>query len=130
VGPGPNGQDNSTRKKLIEAGFIIAQGRGDKSLADDSEVFNLPAEYLARHTPQDLEVHFECWPAVELFRLCSTQWRVGPNGTRTGLDYTAVLAVADNQGKNDPDIIGFIQYLELGALNAFMDNDLETILDG
>jgi Phage related hypothetical protein (DUF1799) len=45
--------------------------------------------------PSELPVLPECWPAVNLFLACCTQWRTaGMSGTVIGLDYVAVEAVA------------------------------------
>ena len=33
-----------------------------------------------------------CWPAVEIFLRCQTQWRISMSGI-VGLDYVAILGV-------------------------------------
>jgi len=50
-------------------------------------------------------------------------------GQLTGLDYAAVVAVAKWRGL-DPEIMNEIKCLELGALAAFNDGDIESILHG
>lgn len=130
MGRSSNGPVDSQRKKLIEAGYRIAKGTGDAGLAEDSEIFNLPSEYLERHAPQNFVVDFDNWPIYELFQLCGTQWRVAPSGGRIGLDYTAVLAVASSEGINEPGLMRQIRFMELGAITAYSDNDLEVLLYG
>jgi len=61
--------------------------------------------------------------------MCSTQWRISPSGDRVGLDYTAVVSVAQFMGLGS-EIMPQIRYLELGALTAFCGKELETIFDG
>jgi len=62
--------------------------------------------------------------------MCGTQWRMSPTGHRTGLDYTAVIALADVMGCKTPDTLNFIRYLELGAIMAYMGKTLESVLNG
>ncbi len=38
-----------------------------------------------------------CAEALGLFCILSTQWRIGPTGRRTGLDYTAAVAALQLQ---------------------------------
>ena len=52
-------------------------------------------------------------------------------GEQTGIDYTAVFAVA-RVLKMDatPDLLEQIRLLELGALTAIRGGDIETLLNG
>lgn len=73
-----------------------------------------PEDY--EHPPVDIWP--ENWDAVRFFRRLYTQWRYGMNG-RTGLDYTAVLAMLRSyrypQKKAD-EIFAAVQIMELAAL--------------
>lgn len=46
----------------------------------------------------DLVVQPDCWEAVRLACVSATQWRVGPSGRATGLDYAACQAAAAAAG--------------------------------
>lgn len=130
MGRCPDGQDYCQRKKLIEAGYVYVKGSGgDDGLAEDAEYFNLPPEILKRIRPDDFYIHYECWPAFELFQSCATQWRVAPMGERLGLDYSAVVSVAQFLGYGS-EVFQQLRYLELGALTAYNGKALETLLDG
>ena len=50
-------------------------------------------------------------------------------GERTGLDYTAVVCVAQFLGY-DADVFQQVRYLELGAMTAYSGKDIGTVLDG
>lgn len=73
-------------------------------------------------------MHWECWPAFEVFRDCATQWRFSGMGSRTGLDYTAVISVIQFLGVDVS--LEHIRYLELGALTAYGGKELEAVFDG
>lgn len=95
---------------------------------DEKYISNLPPEWISRHRA-DFFVHDECWDAWELYMMCGTQWRVAPMGGRIGLDYSAVVALAQYQG-HPPDIMQQIRYIEMGALIAYGGKDLEAVLNG
>jgi hypothetical protein len=124
---GTNATTERTLKKLIEAGFIYARGVSDEP-ADEDE--NIPDWWKERLRGTVCIINDECWTAFELFQMCGTQWRVSPMGHRTGLDYTAVIALADVMGCKDQDTINYIRYLELGAIMAYMDKNIEAVLNG
>lgn len=129
MGRGAASAITGPHKKLIEAGYILAKGSGGQDgLAEDSEYINLPDEWLKRDNP-NFEVYPECWDAFELFQMCATQWRISPMGERTGLDYTAVIALAKYL-KHKPDIFMQVRYLELGAMTAYSGKELEVLIDG
>lgn len=66
--------------------------------------------------PQTFEVWPENWPAVDLFLLCQTQWRMGPGGI-AGLDYGAVLSVARLWGmKRLRETMADVQVIEAAIL--------------
>lgn len=75
-------------------------------------------------------MHYECWPAFELYEQCGTQWRYTMTGARSGLDYAAVCALAHIRGVADPQTLEFVRYLEMGALTAHYGKELEYILNG
>jgi len=116
------------RKKLIEVGYIFAKGSGKDGLAEDAKYIDLHPEWLKRVDPEVI-VDYDCWDAFQLFQTCITQWRIAPMGERIGLDYTAVVCMAQFLG-HPPEIMQQIRYLELGALTAYGGKALESILDG
>ena len=124
------GQGDCKRKKLIEVGYVYAKGNGgDDGLAEDAKWMNLPADWDDLYKVPDMFVHYECWDAWLLFQMCVTQWRISPMGQRTGLDYTAVICVAQFLGY-DTDVFQQIRYLELGAMTAFSGGKLSEVLGG
>jgi len=130
VGVCPAWPGHGQRKKLIEAGYVHAKqsASGVDGLAEDAEfISGLPPEWLKRHKA-DFLIHDECWEAWELYQFCGTQWRVAPMGGRVGLDYAAVVAVAQFRGCK-PDVMEQVRYLEMGALIAYANKDLEAVLD-
>lgn len=118
-----------TLKKLIEAGYVYASGVTNPA-EDELENEQVPDWWRERLRGKDCHVNDEVWPVFELFRACATQWRVSSMGTRTGLDYTAVLAVARVMGLDSAENFEHIRSLELGALAAYMGKPLEFVLDG
>ena len=52
---------------------------------------------------------------------CGTQWRVGMAGA-TGLDYAGVAVVAAALGIHLPDVLAYVQVLELDQLSAWADD--------
>lgn len=77
----------------------------------------------AGFSPEDydhdvIEVWPEHWDAVHFFLRLPTQWRYGMNG-RTGLDYTAVLAMLREmrlpRDKRE-EIFAGVQVMEIAAL--------------
>lgn len=61
----------------------------------------------------------ENWQAVDVFSTCQTQWRIGMSGP-TGLDYSAVKAVFDMFGVEDPrDTLDNVRTMEAQALEIF-----------
>lgn len=129
MGGGADGPPGGQLKKLIEAGYLFAKGsRGKDGLAEDAKYFNLPESWLKKNDP-DFYVHYECWDAFQLFQSCMTQWRISPMGDRIGLDYTAVVSVAQFMG-HDRDVFQQVRYLELGAMMAYGGKDIEALLDG
>ena len=56
-----------------------------------------------------------------------TQWRyAGMGGARTGLDYSAMIAMVNLYG-HGPEVFEQIRWLELGALLKFNGKDLGAI---
>ena len=63
------------------------------------------------------EVWPENWPSVLAFSALATQWRVGPDGTRYGLDYGAIPTVFDALGVSDrADVFDGLRVMELEYL--------------
>lgn len=64
----------------------------------------------------------EAWPAVELFCLVASQWRVGPGGVPVGLDYGAVDAacrLADV--RPTPEAFAGLRVMERAAVAAMAE---------
>ncbi len=76
----------------------------------------LPPQVLAK--PKDLELWPENQPAVDLFIVLSTQWRMGPAGA-VGLDYGPVplaLSQLRLRGRQARDAFAGLQVMEAEAL--------------
>lgn len=74
--------------------------------------------------PESFDVWPENWPALMLYLRCSTQWRTaGMSGQRLGLDYPAVLAMADLHGCRDADTMDKIGTIEREILNSVRAKD-------
>lgn len=112
--------DAGTGKKLKAAARWIFGVRPDvDALQRDLAAFGLclqadtmPAEYLAVW-PQN-------WPAVQVFEAMQTQWRIGPMGGITGLDYASLPAVIKLMGFNRRScrsVFDAIRIMEMEALN-------------
>jgi len=65
----------------------------------------------------------ECWQVVELWLACATQWRrAGLAGMATGLDYPAVIGVAQILGTPmTPDLLEDLRAMESEALAAWAE---------
>lgn len=88
---------------------------------DDARVLGVAVPGHADEAPT-CPVWEEHHPALEVFLLCRTQWRVlvGMGGVSyQGLDYPAVESVMRMQGIDDAgEILSQLQHLEAGALEA------------
>lgn len=54
----------------------------------------------------------ENWDALKAFLACSTQWRVGPSGGYTGLDYAGCRAAVAGLGLRWRDVMGKLRIME------------------
>ena len=61
----------------------------------------------------------ENWDAVRVFSASATQWRLGPSGHRTGLDYAGVRVVAESIGASLEDVLWRIRLMEMQALECW-----------
>ena len=60
--------------------------------------------------------------ALRLFGCCGTQWRLGPDGSPTGLDYAAARTVCDWLGLAGGErLLDDLRALEAGALDALAE---------
>ena len=58
----------------------------------------------------------DCWPAVEIFLRCQTQWRASMSGV-IGLDYVAVATCLNLYGiENQRQVFEDLQVIESTAL--------------
>jgi hypothetical protein len=92
-------------------------------VAQDLAKLKAPPEVIAAWTAQDresveaIEILPECWPAVELFVACSTQWRVGGMGVPIGLDYAGVrAAMALSRVRPSRELFEDVRVMERAAL--------------
>lgn len=121
------------QKKLIAAGWHWAsQSPADDAIAEYKAMgIVMPPELLAHLKTKEHTVWHDNWPALELFAACATQWRAGPAGGVTGLDYTAVRSVMQMSAVLDQhQMFDDIRLLELGALTAFRKQPLDDLIDG
>lgn len=74
-----------------------------------------------------VEVWPENWPVWRLWLEMATQWRyAGMSGTRTGLDYTPLMARMERMRLSDEDwesTFADIRSMELAAMEQMRDND-------
>ena len=80
------------RKKLRSVARALVEG-GEDDLAADAAAFGIRLPDAAK-ADDSLLVLPDNWPAVTLFCQCRTQWRYGPSGAPTGLDYASCYRVA------------------------------------
>lgn len=77
--------------------------------------------YLEKTKIEDFTV-FHCnWKALQVFQLCTSQWRLAPSGEIQSMDYQAVAAVIDMLNvprKKRGDLFRRITLIESGALEA------------
>ena len=94
----------------------------------------LPPEAVAfyrQQAPADCVVHADCWPALEVFAACATQWRLKPMGGVQGLEYTSVQAVIQMRGVLDAgELFDDVRLIEMGALAAMNGKPLDELIDG
>lgn len=105
-------------KKLasIARDLIRNNSGGEEELADDAETLGLrlPADFLA---DKSISVLAENWPIVETFCGAQTQWRYGPSGHPTGLDYPSVKLVAGALEHSWQEVFPGVQAMEMASLN-------------
>lgn len=72
-----------------------------------------------------VEVWEENWPALEIFSMLGTQWRVGMGGP-TGLDYAILPIIFDGRGikpKRRLELLSDLQIMEREALRLMTLRD-------
>lgn len=88
-----------------------------------AQALGLPPEAIAalqraRCAPP-IEAPADAADAIDVLLAVATQWRWGPAGP-VGLDYPAVIAVADRLGvRLTRAVLADLQYLEAGALDEY-----------
>lgn len=60
----------------------------------------------------------ENWQALRLFCAAASQWRIGPAGRLTGLDYTGARAAAAGIGVSWRGVFGQLRAMEAEVLAA------------
>jgi hypothetical protein len=87
--------------------------------------------FYRSQAPRHFVVWSECWPSVELFCACNTQWRIKPMGGVQGLDYSAVRAVLEMRGVLDKGaLFDDVRLMEFGALAALNGKTLDELIYG
>jgi len=79
---------------------------------------NLPAEMRRR---QCIPVLAQNWDAVMAFCAVQTQWRHGPSGHPTGLDYAACRAAVGALGLKWKDVFAGLRTMEAEVLEAIQE---------
>ena len=84
---------------------------------DDAKAFGID---VGSGEPPDADyvVFPENWDAVRVFVAGATQWRIGPSGTATGLDYAGVRAVAAGLRVRWRDVFEGVRAMEGAALEV------------
>lgn len=60
----------------------------------------------------------DAWPAVRVFLASQTQWRLGPSGHFSGLDYRAACVAARGVGERWTDVFENLRIMEAEVLTA------------
>ena len=63
----------------------------------------------------------ECWDAVRAFCAMQTQWRYGPSGTPTGLDYAGARAAVQAMGLRWRAVFEGVRVMEAETLQVTAD---------
>jgi hypothetical protein len=80
---------------MTTSGPVETQAQEDARLIAEARALGF--EYIPQERPEEVEP--VCWiwpenlPAFELWARVFTQWRLDPEGRRSGLDYAAVVAL-------------------------------------
>lgn len=80
------------------------------------------SQWLSQQQKQNSEfaVRPENWPAVELFLVAATQWRLSANGSPYGLDYQGVeLAARWAKVQITPELFADLRIMEQAAIAKF-----------
>ena len=102
------------KKLRAAAGALIAGGGGRDESLDDAAAFGLslpPAPEAVWVLPQN-------WPAVRAFVACATQWRYGPSGHPTGLDYAGCRAAVAALGIKWRKVFEGLRVMEAEAMRV------------
>lgn len=139
--PGEHRAEAGRAGKLIEAarwwvtGGRAAEDEDAKAVkadmaalgADQDQVDEMLArlERTSPPRPPTFDVHPENWPTIQAFGLyAATQWRVGPTGRPYALDYAAVKAALDLDGRElEPGTFERLRLLEAGIITAWSTDD-------
>ena len=82
------------------------------------------SQWLSQQQKQNKEfaVRPENWPAVELFLVAATQWRLAANGAPYGLDYAGIeLAARWAKLKITPELFADLRIMEQAAIGRFAE---------
>lgn len=80
---------------------------------------------LADYELDDVEVWPDCMPAIRVFYMMSTQWRVGMCGP-TGLEYSVVPMILKSAGIKKKDrerVFADVRIMERAALDEMRKKD-------
>lgn len=97
---------------------MCGAAQGPDELIEDAAAFgiNLPDELWS---PEECVVLRENWDAVRAFLASTGQWRMVPNGHRTGLDYAAAKAAAQGLGIRWRKVFEAVAVMEAEALRIW-----------
>lgn len=102
----------------------MAGGQSSTATASFLDAMGAPPQLRAQlSVAHEIDVYPENWPAVRVFALMSTQWRVGMMGA-IGLDYTALPVVEARSGvtNEDPaDLFWAVREMELEVLKIYAE---------
>lgn len=94
----------------------------DDDVRRDFGAFGFTIEEDTEEAEEDVfEVWADCWPALQIFLACETQWRHVAHRAGidwTGLDYVALDVVMRRRNADD-SIFDDIRVMEAEAINTF-----------
>ncbi|MCK5296137.1 MAG: DUF1799 domain-containing protein [Alphaproteobacteria bacterium] len=101
--------------------------KGPNSISDeeleDFKRFGADEEFLEKQKSKQPETFIICpenWEALQLFLSCSTQWRIGFDGSVQGLDYQGVYSALLLMGKQpNQDLFEKIRIMETEAIKTW-----------
>jgi hypothetical protein len=99
---------------------------GGGSVDEAASRFGLPADILgeAEQFRQSDGIYPDNAQIVEIFSCMMTQWRIGPNGKPSGLDYKALetpMRIKRVKPEDEEDVFDGLRVMELAALKTMRE---------